>query len=69
MDNKGPRNGYRPGYKAARIEIKDLIPEGTLVKKGDYIAQPFDKTELSNMLKDAQERLTTMKQQLEVASS
>ena len=51
--------------RATRIEIQDLVAEGTVVKKGDYIAQ-LNKTELSNMLKDAQERLTTMKQNLEV---
>jgi len=65
MDIKGPEMAAGRDVRATRIEIQDLVPEGTVVKKGDYIAQ-LDRTELSNMLKDAQERLTTMKQNLEV---
>ena len=36
------------------IKIQDLIPEGTVVKEGDYIAT-LDRTDLNNSLKDAQE--------------
>jgi len=35
-----------------QIKITDIIPEGTVVKKGDYIAS-LDKAELGNKLKDA----------------
>ncbi len=65
IDIMGPEMAAGRDIRATRIEISDMIPEGTVVKKGDYIAQ-LNRTELSNMLKDAQERLTTMKQSLEV---
>ncbi len=47
---KGPQ-----GMRAAQIyqtNITDLIPEGTLVKEGDYVAS-LDKTELETKMKDA----------------
>ena len=65
LDILGPEMAAGRDIRATRIEIKDMVPEGTIVKKGDYIAQ-LDRTELSNMLKDAQDRLNTMKQTLEV---
>ncbi|HLN56884.1 MAG TPA: HlyD family efflux transporter periplasmic adaptor subunit [Bacteroidales bacterium] len=65
IDITGPEMAAGRDIRSTRIEIKDLVPEGTIVRKGDFIAQ-LDRTELSNMLKDGQERLTTMKQTLEV---
>jgi multidrug efflux pump subunit AcrA (membrane-fusion protein) len=47
---KGPE-----GLRSAnifQIKITDIIPEGTVVKKGDYIAN-LDKAEIGNKLKDA----------------
>ncbi len=47
---KGPQ-----GMRAAQIyqtNITDLIPEGTLVSEGDYVAS-LDKTELEQKMKDA----------------
>lgn len=39
-----------------RVEISDLVPEGTLVKKGDYIGS-LDKSELLNKINDAESEL------------
>lgn len=65
MDIMGPDFATGRDIRASRIEIKDLVTEGTIVKKGDYVAT-LDRTELSNMLKDARERLTGMRASLEV---
>jgi multidrug efflux pump subunit AcrA (membrane-fusion protein) len=51
---KGPE-----GLRSAnifQIKITDIIPEGTVVKKGDYIAN-LDKAEIGNKLKDASSEL------------
>ena len=45
----GP-SGIR-GIGIWQVKISDLIPEGTVVKKGDYIAS-LDKTEIMNKIKD-----------------
>jgi len=39
-----------------QIKISDLIPEGSVVKKGDYVAR-LDETEIGNKLKDNQTNL------------
>lgn len=39
-----------------QVKIADIVSEGTVVKKGDYIAA-LDKTELANKLKDAESEL------------
>lgn len=39
-----------------QLKIQDLIPEGTVVDSGDYVAQ-LDKAEADNSLKDAMDRL------------
>ncbi len=39
-----------------QVKISNLIPEGTVVKKGDYVAS-LDKTELMNKLKDSESEL------------
>jgi len=65
VDIKGPEFAQGRDIRATMIKIQDLIPEGTIVKEGDFVAT-LDRTELANSLKDAQERLTSMQQQLEV---
>jgi multidrug efflux pump subunit AcrA (membrane-fusion protein) len=40
------------------LKIQDIIPEGTLVKEGDYIAQ-LDRSSYANTLKDELENLKT----------
>jgi multidrug resistance efflux pump len=48
------------------IKIQDLVPEGTLVKEGDYVAT-LDRTSFDNTLKDELERLATYETNLETA--
>lgn len=54
MQGRGPGMGMR----AADMKIQDLIPEGTLVKAGDYIAR-LDRTSYTNTLTDALNSLQT----------
>lgn len=46
---RGPRNVQATGIY--QINISDMVPEGTLVKKGDFVAQ-LDKSDLSGKIKD-----------------
>ncbi|MBC8112035.1 MAG: HlyD family secretion protein, partial [Verrucomicrobia bacterium] len=39
-----------------QVKIADLVPEGSVVKKGDYVAR-LDETEIGNKIKDAQSNL------------
>ncbi len=57
------------GMRAAGIwntTISDLVTEGTVVKKGDYVAT-LDRTELENKIKDAGSELEKIETQLEQA--
>lgn len=65
LDIKGPEIGQsnnqggnrQGGYMHAMdLKIQDIIPEGTIVKEGDFIAQ-LDRTAYSNTLKDETEAL------------
>lgn len=61
---KGPT-----GMRAAQIyqvTISDMVPEGTMVKKGDYVAS-LDRTELETKLKEAQTEIDKIETQLEQA--
>jgi multidrug efflux pump subunit AcrA (membrane-fusion protein) len=51
--------------RATDIKIQDLVPEGTIVKAGDYIAQ-LDRTSYSNTLNDAYSSLRTEQNTLEM---
>jgi len=62
-DIKGPEivmgSGGGDGHMHAMdLKIQDIVPEGTLVKQGEYIAQ-LDRSAYSNTLKDELERLQT----------
>ncbi|MGB8492282.1 MAG: hypothetical protein WCE64_14600, partial [Bacteroidales bacterium] len=57
-DITGPDFRQSRQIRAADIKITDLVPEGTTVKAGDYIAT-LDRTNFDNTLKDELERLTT----------
>ncbi|HOF21830.1 MAG TPA: efflux RND transporter periplasmic adaptor subunit [Bacteroidales bacterium] len=60
--------GGRGGQHSMRIttyKIQDLIPEGTIVKKGDYVAQ-LDRTDYTNTLRDQLEQLTTLQANLDM---
>jgi HlyD family secretion protein len=51
--------------RAIDLKIQDIVPEGTTVTEGDYIAQ-LDKTSYENTLKDELENLKTLQTNLEI---
>lgn len=58
--------GGRGGdFHMVDFKISDIVAEGTVVKKGDYIAT-LDRTNYDNTLKDALESLTTLRNNLEL---
>jgi HlyD family secretion protein len=66
VDIKGPEFSQGRDIHSTNIKITDLVPEGTNVQKGDFVAS-LDKTELDNSLKDARERLTSLQTNLDMA--
>jgi len=44
------------------VQISEMVPEGTIVKKGDFVAT-LDRTEISNKLKDVQTELEKLETQ------
>jgi HlyD family secretion protein len=58
-DIRGPEMTQSRNIRSMDIKIQDLIPEGTEVKQGDYIAA-LDRTTYDNNLKDELERLETL---------
>jgi len=65
VDIKGPEFKGDGDIRGVMIKIQDLIPEGTLVKEGDYVAA-LDRTEVANALKDVEELLKKLKENLEM---
>jgi len=66
-DITGPQFAQNRRMRAMDIQITDLVPEGTEVKEGDYIAT-LDRTNFDNNLKDALEQLETLVENMEVKS-
>ena len=66
VDIKAPEFTQGRDVRSSHVKITDLVPEGTEVKKGDYVAT-LDRTELENLLKDARERLVSFYTDLEMA--
>ncbi len=64
-DITGPDFTQSRQIRAMEIKITDLVPEGTQVKTGDFIAT-LDRTSFDNTLKDELEKLTTYESNLEV---
>ncbi len=64
-DITGPDFQQSRQIRAMDIKITDMVPEGTVVRQGDYIAT-LDRTSFDNTLKDELERLTTYETNLEV---
>jgi hypothetical protein len=64
----GDRGGMGGGdrMRLQSFKISDIVPEGTIVNKGDYIAQ-LDRTDYDNTLKTALENLNTLQSNLEMA--
>jgi HlyD family secretion protein len=65
IDIKAPEVSMGRDFHGADLKIQDLVPEGTEVNEGDYIAQ-LDKTQFDNTLKDERERLSTFRNNLEM---
>lgn len=64
--NRGGGGMGRGGnMRAADFKIQDIIPEGTFVKQGDYIAQ-LDRTTYDNTLKDETTNLENYQSKLEM---
>ncbi|HKK42884.1 MAG TPA: hypothetical protein VJ963_10785, partial [Bacteroidales bacterium] len=63
VDIQGPDFAMRRFVRARSIKITDLVPEGSIVKKGDYIAS-LDRTELDNSYKDQLDQLKTLRTNL-----
>ena len=64
-DITGPDFAQSRRIRAMDIKITDLVPEGTEVKEGDYVAT-LDRTSFDNTLKDELERLDTYETNLDV---
>jgi HlyD family secretion protein len=60
----GSRGGGGFDFHVTDFKIQDMVPEGTIVKKGDYIAQ-LDKTSYFNSLRDAFTNLNTLRTNVE----
>jgi HlyD family secretion protein len=61
----GPGGGRGSNMRAMDFKILDIVPEGTIVKAGDYIAQ-LDRTSYDNTLKDESDELKTLQANLEM---
>lgn len=64
-DISGPEFTQSRNIRAMDIKITDMVPEGTEVKSGDYVAT-LDRTSFDNSLKDELEKLTTYETNLEM---
>lgn len=64
-DIAGPEFSQARNIRAMDIKITDMVPEGTEVKAGDYVAT-LDRTSFDNTLKDELEKLTTYETNLEM---
>jgi len=64
-DIEGPRGLSGRRMRFRDITIQDLIPEGTVVKKGDYVAS-LDRSDAENTLKDEMDELEQMENDYEM---
>jgi HlyD family secretion protein len=64
-DIRGPEFSQMRNIRGMDIKIQDLVPEGTEVKTGDFIAT-LDRTAFDNSLKDELDRLTTYETNVEM---
>jgi multidrug efflux pump subunit AcrA (membrane-fusion protein) len=62
---RGGGGGGMGRMRAADFKIQDIVPEGTIVKQGDYIAQ-LDRTTYDNTLKDEMTNLENYQSKLEM---
>ncbi len=64
-DIRGPEFTQSRNIRVMDIKIQDLVPEGTVVREGDFIAT-LDRTAFENSLKDELERLITSETNMEM---
>jgi hypothetical protein len=64
-DIRGPEFTETRNIRFMDIKVQDIVPEGTEVKKGDYVAT-LDRTSFDNTLKDELDKLVTFENNLEV---
>lgn len=64
-DIRGPEFSQLRNIRGMDIKIQDLVPEGTEVKTGDFIAT-LDRTSFDNTLKDELDKLTTYETNMEM---
>ena len=62
---KAPEVSMGRDFHASDLKITDMVPEGTEVKEGDYVAT-LDRTQYDNTLKDERERLNTFRNNIEM---
>jgi len=62
---KAPEVNRGRDFHASDLKITDMVPEGTEVKEGDYVAT-LDRTQYDNTLKDERERLSTFRNNIEM---
>jgi HlyD family secretion protein len=65
VDIKAPEITQRRDMRSKDLRIQDIVPEGTIVEKGDYVAQ-LDRSEFDNTLKEIIDRLQTAQKELEM---
>jgi multidrug efflux pump subunit AcrA (membrane-fusion protein) len=65
VDIKAPEVSRGRDFHGSDLKIQDMVPEGTEVREGDYIAT-LDRTQFDNTLKDERERLSTFRNNLEM---
>ena len=65
LDIKGPEFRGDMDIRRVMIKIQDIVPEGTEVAEGDFVAT-LDRTEVNNALKDEMDRLKQFQANLEM---
>ena len=60
VEIKGPSFAQSRNVRSRHIKILDLVPEGTMIREGDYIAT-LDRTDLENTSKDLIDRLKALR--------
>jgi HlyD family secretion protein len=64
-DNHGGGGGQGMNMRAMELKILDIVPEGTVVREGDYVAQ-LDKSSYTNTLKSELDNLNTLQASLQM---
>lgn len=65
FDIMGPETVTNQNFRASAIRVLDIVPEGTLVKKGDYVAS-LDRSNFENTLKDEINNLNDIQARFEM---